>query len=703
MYRPFVYAMRWIGNLARVAGHAVRIARPVLTSNVSETNARLRAAMDELPEGVVLLDPEGRYIHWNKCYAEIYSRSADLFQVGAKMIDTLRIGVARGDYPAAKGREEAWLAERVKRLECAGERHEQQLSDGRWVMIEERRMADGCTIGIRVDVTDMKQREASFRLLFESNPVPMFVYDRETLAIMAANKAASDHYGYTEAELLSLGYRDICLEGTGIPGEHAHDDGIANAEKHRMADGSCADMTTYARHFSLHDRPAIIVSAVDMTERNRSEARIAHLARHDPLTGVPNRMAFREQLERLCLDMSRINSEFSLLLVDLDRFKGVNDLAGHGVGDRLLQCVADRLTESVSPQDVVARLGGDEFAILHPGNCDHAEVLAFANAILEGLRQATVIDGHELSIGASIGIARAPDDGKNPDELMRRADLALYAAKGSHKGEASLFVPELDFALNERRRLEADLRNAIANGEIEAHYQPIIDLASGRVECMEALARWIHPQRGLVSPADFIPLAEETGLICEIGQFILEKSCRDALNWPAHVKVAVNLSPVQFRRPNLLLQILTALQKTALPAQRLELEITEALLMDKSESTLQTLRTLREAGVGLSMDDFGTGFSSLSYLRTFPFTKIKIDRSFVTNISQDIDSQAIVRAIVGLGHSFNLTITAEGIESFDDMEFLRSAGCHQGQGYAIGRPAPLSILDLATRSLRSAA
>ena len=677
-------------------------------TSFDQTNARLRAAMDELPEGLVLLDPEGRYIHWNKSYEDIYRRSADLFQVGARMIDTLRVGIARGDYPEAVGHEEEWLAARMKRLATAGERHEQQLSDGRWIMIEERRMADGCTIGIRIDVTEMKAREASFRLLFENNPVPMFVYDRESLKVLSANETARAQYGYSDAQIARMHYTDIA--GTSatqvalMPG--AAD--ATSAEKHIRADGSIIDVATFSRAFTYEGRPATIVSAIDTTERNRSEARIAFLARHDAMTNLPNRTLFRETIERRCADLSHRDAGFDVLLIDLDGFKEVNDSQGHATGDHLLQSVASRLQDLCPPQGIVARLGGDEFALLNPRQVDGEgpSSALVGHRIIARLSDPYACDGKELRIGASVGVARAPVDGDTPDVLMRRADLALYESKAQGGGKLTFFVDELDAALKERRQLEADLRAALTNGELRVHYQPIVSLKTGRPEVMEALTRWQHPVRGNVPPSTFIPFAEEVGLICEIGAYVLQQACDDAMTWPPGIKVAVNLSPVQFRRANVLAIVMSALATSGLSADRLEIEITEALLMDRSDQTLSTLHALRRLGVGISMDDFGTGYSSLSYLRNFPFTKIKIDRSFVQSISSNPESQAIVRAIVGLGESLGMEVTAEGIETEAELGYLRSTGCPQGQGYLFARPGPAESLDLdhdATQDDRTAA
>ncbi|QGN00189.1 putative bifunctional diguanylate cyclase/phosphodiesterase [Methylocystis parvus] len=661
-----------------------------LSVKSDETSARLRAAMDELPEGIVLLDPDGRYIHWNRAYAEIYQRSADLFEVGVRMVDTLRVGVARGDYPDALGREEAWIEERMKILANPGKRHEQRLANGRWILIDERRLADGCSIGMRVDVTEMKNREASFRLLFESNPIPMFVFEKTSHAIMAVNDAAAAHYGYDRGRLLRMSFDHLVDESY-----RSDIDAVADGNRrialavHVCADHTQIDVTTYSQDFTFEGCAATLVAVVDTTERNKTEARIAFLARHDVLTGLANRAYFKEQLNEQLAHAARGACSLAILLVDLDSFKKVNDTLGHSVGDLLLQEAAKRLVEASSAGDLVARLGGDEFVILHRAADDPNEIPDLATRVLEALSQPFEIEGQTMLIGASVGISVATNEIRCPETLMRQADLALYASKGKGRRMFSFFEPELDIVSRARAKLEAELRLALANDELEVHYQPIVDLRTGRLKCMEALVRWMHPSRGLVMPGEFIQFAEEIGLIGAIGEVALNRACRDAVNWPDDVKVAVNFSPMQFRCANILALVMQALQRSSLPATRLDVEITETLLMENSEATLATLDALRRLGVGIALDDFGTGYSSLYYLQSFPFSKIKIDRRFVHAIDTRTTSQAIVRAVVAMGASLGIEVIAEGIERREDLDYLIDAGCHHGQGFyfAPGRPA----------------
>jgi len=426
----------------------------------------------------------------------------------------------------------------------------------------------------------------------------------------------------------------------------------------------------------------------DITEWQQAQEQISHMARHDALTNLPNRTLFREQLEK-ALRLAKRSDQVAVLCLDLDHFKEINDALGHPVGDALLREVARRLGECVTEHDTVARLGGDEFAIVQfCSNCEPSVVSALASRVVETIAAPYEIGGHQLVIGVSIGISLAPEDGKDPDELLQKADLALYRAKADGRGTYRFFETGMDARAQARRMLERDLRLALQRDEFEVHYQPIRDVADDRVVAFEALVRWNHALRGLIAPNNFIPMAEETGLIVPLGEIVLRKACADAAGWPEDVAVAVNLSPVQFKNPNLVTSVKAALQESGLAADRLELEITESVLLQNSEATLAVLHELRGFGVRISLDDFGTGYSSLSYLRSFPFDKIKIDRSFVTDLATRDESMAIVRAVTGLGKSLGIVTTAEGVETDTQFDLLRQEGCTQAQGYLFSPPRP---------------
>jgi diguanylate cyclase (GGDEF)-like protein len=435
----------------------------------------------------------------------------------------------------------------------------------------------------------------------------------------------------------------------------------------------------------------------DITERCRTEERIRYLARHDALTGLPNRALFQERLEQALLHAGH-GYDCAVLYLDLDHFKAVNDTFGHAMGDKLLQEVAERLQACVGDIDTVTRLGGDEFAILLAKMDSPADAGTLAARIVHALTKPFALDGHSVLMGTSVGIAIAPGDGVSPSTLLQNADIALYRAKTDERGTYRFFEPPMRAYLQTRQALERDLRQAVAAGELELFYQPFIDVQSDRICGFEALLRWRHPGRGLVPPAEFIPVAEETGLIVRLGEWVLRQACADAAGWPEHLKVAVNLSPAQFKSEVLVDRVMTALSQSGLPAARLDLEVAESVLLANSSSTLATLHHLREMGVGISLDDFGADSASLSHLRSFPFDKIKIDSSFISDISEREDAMAIVRAVLGLGKSLNMTTAAMGVDTLDQLARLRAEGCAEVQGYLVSGPRPVEDIPLMLRS-----
>ncbi|MGE7418662.1 bifunctional diguanylate cyclase/phosphodiesterase [Methylobacterium tarhaniae] len=429
----------------------------------------------------------------------------------------------------------------------------------------------------------------------------------------------------------------------------------------------------------------------DVSERRRNEARIAHMAGHDALTGLPNRAQLQERLDAALAERGA-DEAVSVLCLDLDGFKDVNDTYGHPVGDELLRLVARRLREAVGTTALVGRLGGDEFAVIRCAPSHPAGVAALAERIVRLLRQPFDVQGHEVGIGTSIGVAMTEESGMTTAELQRRADVALYQAKSSGRNGWQFFDPAMDADLQRRRQLGADLRIALAEGQFDLHYQPIVAADGSGLRAREALLRWRHPRDGSISPGEFIPIAEATGQIRDLGAWALARACTDAAGWPADVKVAVNLSPAQFVGDGLVEEVAAALQASGLPPARLELEITESVLLQDDDATLAILHRLRALGVGTAMDDFGTGYSSLSYLRRFPFDKIKIDRCFVQDLGQEDGSGAIVRATIGLGKALGMIVLAEGVETEAQAAILREAGCDELQGYLFGRPCPVEAL-----------
>jgi diguanylate cyclase (GGDEF)-like protein len=431
----------------------------------------------------------------------------------------------------------------------------------------------------------------------------------------------------------------------------------------------------------------------DVTERKRAADQIAHMALHDALTDLPNRVLFHRRLEH-ALTRVRRGENLAVLCLDLDHFKNVNDTHGHPLGDELLKAVAERLRGCVRETDTLARLGGDEFAIIQAGEIHQREAASvLADRIIEVIAKPFDLDGNEVNIGTSIGIALAPEHGTNPDNLLKMADMALYCAKSAGRNGYRFFDPDIGAAANARHVLESELRKAIQQRELELYYQPIIETKTRRICAAEALLRWRHPTKGMITPDKFIPLAEDSGIIVQIGEWVLRTACADAARWPAHVKVAVNLSPLQFRKTNLSDTVMDTLAQAGLPPERLEIEITETALIETAAECLPALHRFRKAGISVALDDFGTGYSSLSQLTMFPFDKIKIDKSFTQNLTKRSECAAIISAALTLAQSLDIATTAEGIETKEQYQLLKLAGVTSLQGYFFKRPCPISEID----------
>jgi diguanylate cyclase (GGDEF)-like protein len=439
----------------------------------------------------------------------------------------------------------------------------------------------------------------------------------------------------------------------------------------------------------------------EIADREQLQARSHYLAHHDSLTGLGNRMLFKEQLDEALRDASVAPHLLAVLFLDLDGFKAVNDTLGHSVGDLLLKLIAAKLRDLIPVTDRIARLGGDEFAILQISGSQPTSSISLAEKIIEVVGQPHTIDGHDVTVGASVGIAVARPGQINTESFLKSADLAMYSAKSEGRGTYRMFDPHMDEVVQIRRSLERDMRTALTQGGFELFYQPLVNLQTGKVTAFEALMRWHHPDRGAVPPSQFVPVAEEMGLIVQLGEWALRCACLEAVGWPDQIRVSVNLSPLQFAKGNLVSTVMSALAFSGLPASRLELEITESVLLEKSERNIAVLNQLRALGVRISMDDFGTGYSSIGYLRSFQFDKIKIDQSFVRDLLVNEGSLAIVRAIAGLGISFGMTTTAEGVETEEQMRCLNLEGCSEVQGYVYSKPVPADEIAALLASLNA--
>jgi diguanylate cyclase (GGDEF)-like protein len=669
---------------------------------IREAHANLRDVMEAMPAGLVMYNEQDRLVLWNRRYDEMYPDTVGLREPGVKFEDILRAGVARGMYAEAVGREEEWIAGRLRLHAEPHKSHDQALRSGRWLRVEDYKTSLGGFIGIRIDITELKQREEELHLQNMkldaalqnmSQGLVMFDADRK---LVFCNQQYADMYRLPPE-----------LMRQGISQKQILDHRVANGIIPKVdAADYVKDRTTKAAAgvesgtlVELNDGRALFVvirptpnggwvtTHEDITERRRAEARIAHMAQHDSLTDLPNRVLLREQLEAI-LERARPGEQLAVLYLDLDRFKSVNDTLGHSIGDELLKEIAARLRLCVKDTDTVARLGGDEFAIIQSGLERPSDAAALARRIREAVLVQCDLNGQQLLVDVSIGISLAPNDANEVDQLLKNADMALYRAKADGRGTYRFFESEMDARLRVRRALELDLRKALANGEFELFYQPLVNLECNQITSCEALLRWHHPERGMVPPVEFIPIAEETGLIVPLGEWVLMKACADAATWPSDIKVSVNVSPVQFKNQTLALTVIGALSASGLPARRLEIEITETVLMQQNEITLATLHQLRDLGVRIAMDDFGTGCSSLSHLRNFPFDKIKIDRSFISDLPDQDGSVAIVRAVTGLAGSLSMTTTAEGVETQSQLEKIRALGCTEMQGYLYSRPLP---------------
>ncbi|MGI3902942.1 MAG: putative bifunctional diguanylate cyclase/phosphodiesterase [Janthinobacterium lividum] len=552
----------------------------------------------------------------------------------------------------------------------------------------------GDLLGVALtDVTEMKGREDSVRLLFENNPMPLLVYQRRTMRVRSVNNAMTRLCGRSAEDLLDESWLDLFETVDRAALMAASRDPADSQEAPRSWKLSAGargplDVEIYANHLAFEGDDCVLASIHDVTAQRRAQAQVAYLAHHDDLTGLCNRSLFRTRLAD-SLAVGRDRGELlAVLCIDLDHFKQVNDTLGHGAGDRVLRMAGERIAAVIGPSGVAARLGGDEFAIIATGLSTPAEAGALAERLIARIAAPYLIEGHQAVIGASIGLSLAPGDGSDPDILLHNADIALYRSKAAGRGTLHYFEAGMDEALQARRSLEADLRQALGRGEFELYYQPIFAAETLAILGFEALLRWFHPERGAVSPAEFIPVAEEIGVIDALGAWVLRQACAEAARWPADCRVAVNLSAVQFRRADLADTVAAALAEAGLDAKRLELEITESVFLDDSTQNLAMLHRLRALGVVIALDDFGTGYSSLAYLNRFPFDKIKIDRSFIRDMAENRHGLAIIRAVVSLGNSLGIRTLAEGVETPDQLARLREEGCSELQGFHLGRPLP---------------
>jgi len=661
---------------------------------------RLADALECSQEGVVVVDANDGVVLANAQAADLLGVAPCLLKPGTPL--SLLEPALQGTADAAH-----MLIRRDKDMQATSEI---LMADGRWLRISRSPTRDDGFIVLCSDISRLKAQEWSLRetnllldAALENMSQGLCLYDAQN-RLEIFNKRYLDILRLPPDRIRpGMTYKEV-LDVSVAVGNHPNrtaDQLWAERTQLMSKDGVAPHLYEFndGRVVSCLYSPAadgrLVATYEDVTERRQAEAKIIHMARHDALTNLPNRVLFQDKMMQ-ALDRG---DELAVMFLDLDRFKGVNDSLGHSVGDALLCAVTERLQRVVPGADMVARLGGDEFAIVQ-SNASPTDASELASRIIDTLVEPFDVLGHQVIIGTSIGIALAPADGNEPDQLLRNADMALYRAKAEGRGTYHFFQSEMDAQMQERRKLELDLRKALLADEFELYYQPLVEVASGEVSGFEALLRWNHPERGIVMPDAFIPVAEEIGLIVPLGDWVLKQACRDAVTWPEKLTVAVNLSAAQFRNSALTLSVVSALGQSGLAASRLELEITEGVLLQDDRAVLDALHQFRGLGVRICMDDFGTGYSSLSYLRSFPFDKIKIDRSFICELGKKNDCVVIIRAVLGLGSSLGMITTAEGVETEEQLDILRAEGCMQVQGYLFSRPRPKAEIPSMLRQIR---
>jgi diguanylate cyclase (GGDEF)-like protein/PAS domain S-box-containing protein len=662
---------------------------------------RLDTAVNNMSQGLLLFDASERIVVCNQRYIRMYGLSPDVVKPGCALRDLIlhrkQAGTITGDvdeYYSSLLRDLARGKATEKIIETPDKRSirilNQPLANGGWVVTHE-------------DITEARNAEQErdrsrkfLDLIIDNVPTTIIVKDARSRQVVLINRSGEAHLGASRDQIIGKTARELRPMQIADTID-AQDEQLLASNGCLLLDEHTVDASENGPRFVTSKKlvipddkgePQYLLSVIeDVTERKRSEERIAHLAHYDALTDLPNRVLFRDKLEQALKRVSR-GDRLAVLYVDLDQFKTINDTLGHPVGDELLKVVANRLRSCVRDIDVVGRLSGDEFAIIQSAIAEPSDVIDLATRMHKALKEPCDAGGHQLVAEASIGIALAPDDGTDPDQLLKNADLAMYAAKAAGRGFYCFFEPAMDAQMKARRKLEFDLREAIMCEGLELHYQPLVDLQDNKIVGCECLLRWRHREGGMIPPADFIPVAEETGLIAPLGEWVLRTACAEVALWPEHIKVAVNVSPVQFKAGNFVQTVIGALATSRLPARRLELEITEAVLIGDDEAALAVLHQLRDLGVRIALDDFGTGYSSLSYLQRFPFDKVKIDRSFIKDVEKPDGSLAIVQAVISIAKSRNMTTTAEGIETETQMEMLRALGCTEMQGFLFSPALP---------------
>ena len=681
-------------------------------------SARLEEAINHLSLGIVIFDEKRQVVFCNERYREMYGLSPEQVKPGTPTSELIRHRLDLG--LKVQGAPDEYIRKRVGR-DIALDTTVQEFADGRIIAYTVYPVPGGGGMATHEDITEREELNARLKKQYELGKeqeetlrVRNFQFDTainnmsqglcffdSDHRLIVCNDRFVEMYDIAP-ERVSPGMSlieivDLRFEAGSFPAmtrdEYLH--WRTNVAVSNEAKDSIVELMN-GRTFKIRHRPMAgggwVATHEDITEQRQSEVKIEYMAHHDALTDLANRVLLNDRLE-YALGRVQHGEMVAVHHLDLDQFKAVNDTFGHPCGDKLLRTVADRLRALVSEADTIARMGGDEFVIVQATIADPADATSLAQGVIDALSEPYDIDGQQAVIGVSIGISVGPGDGSNPDKLLRNADLALYRAKSDGRGTFRFFEPVMDLQMQTRRIMEQDLRKALPAGEFVLHYQPVVNLASKEISGFEALIRWNHPSKGMISPADFIPLAEEIGFIVPMGEWVIRQACATAAQWPDDLHVAVNISAIQFRSPGLMQVIVSALAASGLAPTRLEIEITESVLLHNKEATLAVLHQLRALGIRIAMDDFGTGYSSLTYLQSFPFDKIKIDRSFVKNITENSSSLNIVRAVAALANGMGMTATAEGVETAEQLHSIASEGCTEMQGFLFSRPLPAAEIE----------
>jgi diguanylate cyclase (GGDEF)-like protein/PAS domain S-box-containing protein len=662
----------------------------------------LEGALNNMVQGLCMFDADDRLVMWNQRYVDMYKFEPGAIWVGCTSRDLLNARIAAGTFPLDR---EGYVSKLYEALNHGRSfKLDIELNDGRVMAVVNQPMPDGGWVATHEDITERRraarelERTRNFLdMIIENVPSPIIVKDVPALRYRFINRAAENYLGIGRNAMLGKSLAEV------MPDEHSI--AVIDAEERKLIEtgkiavldehvvatpGNGQRIVNTARLPVMGEdgKPKYLITVIrDLTERKRHEQQIEHLSHHDLLTDLPNRAAFNDRLDDDIAHAAAKGVTCALLMLDIDGLKTINDVYGQETGDAILRLVAERAGKAAD-HAFLARVGDDEFAVIAPDGPQPQTAVSLAEAIVAALEPAIEVNGYTVKAGVTIGIAIYPQDGGDGAALVANADVALEHAKEHARGSIRFFEPETDRQLREERALQQDLRLAISRGEIDIHYQPQARM-DGSIVGFEALARWHHPARGIVPPNRFIPIAEESGSIMEIGEWILRRACEEAASWPNDLSVAINLSPVQFQHGDLPKLVHEVLLETGLAAKRLELEITESVLIDDLDHAVGILRRLKNLGVRIAMDDFGTGYSSLSYLQAFPFDKIKIDKGFISKIDQCSQSATIVRAVIALGRELSLPVLAEGVETEQQLRFLAKESCDGIQGYYIGKPLPI--------------